>query len=291
MLIWRCAIRIDYFLASVYPCKPIFPPPPIEQEDYHRRWIKPCVRTAENGEEWALAQFALDNLQSRAAHLSWQASQWRKMGSQSEEDIQLACATLIQDFTVWRGRAVFLEEDAKIDLQEFLQLSQDGTGCDEGSRFLGFPSMNCRNAFYASLLNEYRCAVLFITFIAYPLVGQVSPFDEIRKVHAIDSCRSIGSMGEMAFPVPMVRILQLAGLVFAKSAEYPDECSWIETQLDHVSQRGVMGANKVKEMLQVVWKSTDSWTYEDTERVMQSKDDLEQLWLEERYDTLQYIPQ
>jgi hypothetical protein len=289
MLIWRCAIRIDYFLASVYPCKPIFPPPPIEQEDHHRRWIKRGVRTAENGEEWALAQFALDNLQCRAAHLSWQASQWRKMGSQREKDIQLLCTTLIQDFTLWRGRTVFMEEDAKIEVQELLALPLDETG-DEGSRFLGFPRMNCENSFYASLLNEYRCAVLFITFIAYPVIGQVSPFDEIRRFHAIDWCRSIGSMGEMAFPVPLVRILQLAGLVFAKFVEYPDECSWIEAQLDRVSQRGVMGGNKVKEMLQVVWKSTYSWTYEDTERVMQNEDDLQQLWLEERYENLQYTP-
>jgi hypothetical protein len=283
MLIWRCAIRIDYFLASVYPCKPIFPTPPLEQEDLHRRWIRRSVRITDNGEEWALAQFALDNLQSRAAHLSWQASQWRKMGGEMEDEIQGLCTSLIQDFTTWRQRSVFLEEDAKLELQE---LMQGGDGCGlQGNRFLGFPSMRGGNGFYASLLNEYRCAVLFITFIASPLIGQPSPFDEIRKFHAIDSCRSIASSGETLFPVPMVRMLQLAGLVFAKECEYPDECEWILKQLDHVSKRGIMGAQRVKEMLQVVWKSTYPPTYEETERVMQNEDDLEQLGLEEVYHT------
>ena len=43
MLIWRCGVRIDYILSSVYPCRPIFPPPPTEQEDLHRGWIRSCA--------------------------------------------------------------------------------------------------------------------------------------------------------------------------------------------------------------------------------------------------------
>ena len=86
----------------------------------------------------------------------------------------------------------------------------------------------------------------------------------------------------------MVRILQLAGLVFSNRIDFQRECSWIEEQLDKVSERGVVGANKVKEMLKIVWRSEFEWSYEDTERWMQSADDLEQLELEEGvYDTVQ----
>ena len=293
MLIWRCGVRIDYILSSVYPCKPIFPPPPMEQEDLHRSWIRTCVV---GNEEWALGQFALDNLQSKAAHLSWQASQLRKEDGMScgteifqrEAIIQRACAALIDEMTMWRRRQVFLEEDAKLEMQEFLhpecQLPGDETS-QEGT-FLRCPRMNTGNAFYESLLNEYRSAVLFVTFIAFPRINQPSQYTQLRLLHAIDICRSIAVSGQSSFPVPMVRFLQLAGLVFGNRQEFPDECSWIEEQLDKVSERGVIGANKVKEMLHIVWTSEFEWSYEDTERWMKSEDDLEQLELEKVYDTV-----
>src|SRR6202020_2150251 len=85
MLIWRSGIRMDHFLSSMYPCKPIFPPPPREQEDFHRTWIHGSVRSIDAGEDWAMAQFALDNLQLRAAHLSWRASQLRSANSNEVE--------------------------------------------------------------------------------------------------------------------------------------------------------------------------------------------------------------
>ena len=78
----------------------------------------------------------------------------------------------------------------------------------------------------------------------------------------------------------MVRILQLVGLVFADPVKFPEECAWIERQLDRVSNRGVPAASRVKEMLRIVWGSTYPWTYEDTERVMRNEDVLEQLALE-----------
>lgn len=289
MLIWRCGVRIDYILSSVYPCRPIFPPPPTEQEDLHRGWIRSCVV---GDEEWALGQFALDNLQSKAAHLSWQASQLRRGHNCQEEEliereemIQRACSALIDELTTWRGRKVFLEEDARLEMRKLL--STDGQLDEEGT-FLGYPRMNCGNAFYESLLNEYRSAVLFVTFIAAPLINHSSPYTPLRFLHAIECCRSIAATGQTSFPVPMVRILQLAGLVFSHPDEFSRERSWIEEQLDKVSERGVVGANKVKEMLQAVWRSEFEWSYGDTERWMKSEDDLEQLELEEEvYDTAQ----
>jgi hypothetical protein len=276
MLIWRSALRMDYFLSSVYPCKPIFPTPPAEQEDFHLEWIRTgCTPT---GEEWAIAQFALDNLQSRAAHLSWDAYESRRSGNPAEIEIQTQVMTLLNDFSTWRGRKLFLEED---ELEKLVETYRPSLNLET---FLDYPSMSIRNAFYANLLNEYRCAVLFITFIAYPLIGQISPFETLRQFHAIDCCRSIGATGINKFPVPMVRILQLAGLVFADKARFQDECDWIETKLDEIAERGMQAAKRVKEMLGIVWNSAYPWTYEETERVMQSPGDLEQLDLEEMYD-------
>lgn len=263
----------------------------MEQEDLHRTWIRSCVV---GDEEWALGQFALDNLQSKAAHLSWQASQLRKGNTRCEEElvqreevIQRACAALIDELTTWRGRRIFLEEDARLDMEELLS-----TNCEQqmgGERFLEYPRMNCGNAFYESLLNEYRSAVLFVTFIAYPFLRHPNQYTQLRLLHAVDICRSIAASGQTSFPVPMVRILQLAGLVFANRSQFERACDWIEEQLGLVAERGVVGANKVKEMLRLVWRSGREfeWTYEDTERWMQSEDDLEQLEVEEVYDTVQ----
>ena len=44
-----------------------------------------------------------------------------------------------------------------------------------------------------------------------------------------------------------------------------------------MADRGILAASRVKEMLLVVWNSTFPWTYEDTERLMQNEDDLDEL--------------
>ena len=163
MLFWRCAIRLDYFLSSIYPCKPIFRTPPPEQEDLHRIWIRTTVTSM--GEDWALAQFALDNLQSRAAHLSWSAYQSRKI-STPENEILEQCTNLLDDFSTWRTRKIFVEQDA-LD-----EISEERNPSTNTEQFLNYPPLTCRNLFYANLLKEYRCAVMFVTFIASPLLGQ-----------------------------------------------------------------------------------------------------------------------
>ena len=273
MLIWRCAVRLDYFVSSVYPCKPIFPAPPIEQEELHRPWIHASCDP--NGEEWAMVQFALDNLQSRAAHLSWTTYRDRRFGVPDESAIQDECTRLLDDFTTWRSRKVMVEEDA---LEQLVELYRDGPSSESSvGTFLHHPPMHIRNRFYTNLLNEFRASVLFITFIASPMITLSSVYDEVRKRQAIDLCRCIAATGVTLYPMPMVRNLQLAGLVFYDPVEYPEECTWIEWQLQMVADRGVQAASRVKEMLLVVWNSMYPWTYEDTERLMQNEDDLEQL--------------
>ena len=276
MLIWRCAVRLDTYVSSVYPCKPIFPTPPEDQEDAHRIWIRAAVRPS--GEEWAMAQFSLDNLQSRAAHLSWSAYESRRKGTANENTIQTECTNLLADFSVWRRRRVFLEEDS---LEELLQQHRPSAPVQT---FLHHPPLPMKNTFYANLLNEYRIAVMFVTFIASPQVGGHSLLDAVRKSHAVDCCRSMAATGVSKFPVSMVRILQLAGLVFADPTESPAECAWILEQLDKLIARGVLGALRVKEMLGVVWKSPGIWTFAETERIMQNADDLEALAMEECQD-------
>ena len=276
MLIWRCAIRLDTYVSSVYPCRPIFPTPPEDQQDAHRIWIRAAVRPL--GEEWAMAQFALDNLQSRAAHLSWSAYESRRKGTANETNIQIQCMNLLADFSVWRRRKVFLEEDS---LEELLQQHRPAAPVQT---FLHHPPLPMRNTFYANLLNEFRLAVMFVTFIASPRVGGHSLFDAVRKSHAIDCCRSMAATGVSKFPVALVRILQLAGLVFADPPQSSAECAWILEQLDKLIARGVLGALRVKEMLGVVWESPRIWTYEETERIMLNADDLEALATEECQD-------
>ena len=269
MLIWRCAVRLDYFVSSVYPCKPIFPAPPLEQEELHRIWIRSAV--GPSGEEWAMAQFALDNLQSKAAHLSWTTYHARRFGLPDESVIQEECTALLNEFTTWRARKVIVEEDALEELVELYRPSESmGT-------FVNYPPMSTRNRFYTNLLNEFRSSVLFITFIASPVIGAPSLYDDIRRHQAIDLCRSIAATGVSLYPMPMVRILQLAGLVFYDPIEFAEECTWIQNYLQKVADRGVQAATRVREMLLVVWNSTYVWTYEDTERLMQNEDDLEQL--------------
>lgn len=218
-----------------------------------------------------MAQFALDNLQSRAAHLSWTAYYARRFGVPDEAAIQEQCTQLLTDFTTWRARKVMVEEGTLEELVESYRPSESVR------TFLHYPPLITRNRFYTNLLNEFRSSVLFITFIASPVIAAPSLYDDVRRRQAVDLCRSIAAMGVSLFPMPIVRILQLAGLVFYDPVEYPEECVWIEQQLQLVADRGVQAASRVKEMLLVVWNSTFPWTYDDTERLMQNEDDLEQL--------------
>jgi hypothetical protein len=275
MLIWRCAIRLDYYISSICPCKPIFPTPPVEQENLHRIWIHNAVTTT--GEEWALAQFALDNLQLRASHLNWLAYQSRHNGHPGESEIQDSCGILLNDFAEWRSRKLFQEEDG---VEESARNYQSG----EVETFLDHPPLVFRNRFYANLLNEFRCGVLFVTFIASPMISQPSPYDAVRKIHAIDSCRAMIGTGMIKYDLPTVRILQFAGLVFADPTKYSEERAWIVRQLDRAIGQGNQAAGRVKEMLNTVWDSTYPWTYGDTEKLIQNREELERLELEAAYE-------
>ena len=217
-----------------------------------------------------MAQFALDNLQSRAAHLSWTAYRARRFGVPDEVAIQEQCSQLLNDFTTWRAQKLMVEEEALEELVE-LYLPSEWVG-----KFVGHPPMIIRNRFYMHLLNEFRAAALFITFVSFPVIATPSPYDDVRRRQAIDLCRSIAATGISRFTVPTLRVLQLAGLVFYDPIEYPEECAWIESHLQQVEDRGLSAAARVKGMLHVVWHSTFPWTYQDTERLMQNEDDLDQ---------------
>jgi hypothetical protein len=118
---------------------------------------------------------------------------------------------------------------------------------------------------------------LFITFVSFLVIATPSPYDDVRRQQAIDLCRSIAATGISRFTVLILRVLQLAGLVFYDPIEYPEECAWIESRLQQVEDRGILAASRVKEMLLVVWHSAFPWTYQDTERLLQNEDDLDQL--------------
>ena len=75
MLIWRFAIRMDCsvsFFAFQQPIFPMMPP----AEDLHREWISQ-VSASNDGLEWALAAFALDNLFHRTCHYAVRVHQLR----------------------------------------------------------------------------------------------------------------------------------------------------------------------------------------------------------------------
>jgi hypothetical protein len=194
-----------------------------------------------------------------------------------ELEIQASCMNLLSDLSKWRTLKVLTDEDVKEDL---LKLSLPAERLKVPT-FLDHPPAFLSNGFYGNLLNEYRAAVIFVTFIHSPLVGAPSSFDDLRYSYAVDCCRSISATGVTVYPVPMVRILQLSGLAFAIPGHYARERAWVHEMLDKLTARGVIGGNKVKEMLEMVWASANFWRYEDIARYMQTADALELMKLEE----------
>ena len=71
ILVWRMAIRMDSWIAMLQKTVPVLPPYPAEKNALHRTWVLNLAKD-ERSADWALASFALDNLNHRAFHWIWE---------------------------------------------------------------------------------------------------------------------------------------------------------------------------------------------------------------------------
>jgi Fungal specific transcription factor domain len=260
MLIRRMAMRLDFVLAIFYARKPIFPH---IEEDY-RSWIPLAVdKNFPDAADWALAEFALNDILHRAAHLSYQATEMRKAPTYTTLDeliIAHGADELTSDLGNWRTRRIV--QNAELTEQiAFHKLTPEQQSMDDVPyQFLHYRPLHIENPFYALLLNQYRAAQLYISLIIHPEQGPQPPD---RFECAVDICRTHAALTSLpqkdTIMTTEIWALYLSGFAFGRS--YPMECGWIKEQLAEIDRmEGYPSAKSASDFLTSILREKDTYS-------------------------------
>ena len=260
MLIRRMAMRLDFVLAIFYARKPIFP----HVEENYRSWIPLAAdKDFPDAADWALAEFALNDILHRAAHLSYQATEMRKAPTYTTLDeliIAHGADELTSDLGNWRTRRVV--QNAELTEQiAFHKLTPEQQSMDDvPHRFLHYRPLHIENPFYALLLNQYRAAQLYISLIIHPEQGPQPPD---RFECAVDICRTHAALTSLpqkdTIMTTEIWALYLSGFAFGRS--YPMECGWIKEQLAEIDrQEGYPSAKSASDFLTSILREKDTYS-------------------------------
>lgn len=193
MFIWRMAIRMDHQWAlgdqeSIFP---LF----TQEDDDRRLWIQRLTDYSKPEMiQWALAQFALDDLLTRAMAINKRAIQLRSTAGQEDEFTEIAIrretAKLLEEHQKWNERpCVKIATERAEAEQRGLNLEEEP---QEDARFLDYPPLKITDKLYGAIRVQYYWALIYITFITHPQPG---PFPYERFQAAIDVCRTYASVG------------------------------------------------------------------------------------------------
>jgi hypothetical protein len=260
MLIRRMAMRLDFVLSIFYARKPIFP----HAEDNYRSWIPLAAdKNFPDAADWALAEFALNDILHRAAHLSYQATEMRKAQTYTTLDeliIAHGADELTGDLGNWRTRRI-IQNAELTERIAFQKLTPEQQSMDDVSRrFLHYRPLHIENPFYALLLNQYRAAQLYISLIIHPEQGPQPPD---RFECAVDICRTHAALTALpqkdTIMTTEIWALYLSGFAFGRS--YPMECGWIKEQLAEIDRiEGYPSAKSASDFLTSILRERDNYT-------------------------------
>jgi hypothetical protein len=278
MLLWRMAIRMEYHVSFYNSGQgaPIFPNVNTSQENNHIEWVTQIIDKAiPNGVNWALASFALDDLMNRAGHLSHKLSE-RRLDSM---DRAFLIQELVEEHQSWKRRPVVSQA-----IIESLSSPPDTTinpilmHNNTSANFLNYGSMRIQNKVYATLLIRHFMVGIYLSLIADPCPGPVSPE---RFQAAIDICRYFVALygdppysqqDPMLRPVDNCMALITAGFTF-REENYPDEFSYCIRTLTTISREtGFPALMDVLEILKATHKdaSCDNNWAKGYEKIAQS---------------------
>jgi hypothetical protein len=193
MFIWRMAIRMDHQWAL--GDQEVMFPLLAQEDDSRRHWVQRLVDYSQPEMiDWALAQFALDDLLTRAIAINRHAIQLRAMAGQEDEltesVIRRETARLLQEHQAWNERPCvkIAAERAEAD-QRALNLEEEPL---EDAKFLNYPPLKITDKLYGAIRVQYYWVLIYITFITHPKPG---PYPYERFQAAIDVCRTYASVG------------------------------------------------------------------------------------------------
>ena len=259
MLIRRMAMRLDFVLAIFYARKPIFP----HTEENYKTWIPLAAdKNIPDAAEWAIAEFSLNDILHRAAHLSFQATEMRKASTYTTlDELIVAHGTeeLTSDLVDWRTKPIIVNADLAEHIAFHKLTPEQQTMDDTPSRFLHYRPLHIENPFYALLINQYRAAQLYVSLIIHPEQGPQPPD---RFECAVDICRTHAALASFApkdtIMTTEIWALYLSGFAFGRS--YPMECGWIKEQLAEIDrQEGYPSSKSASDFLTSILRERDTY--------------------------------
>lgn len=266
MFLWRVAIQMD-LACGMRGQELVFPPIAPNQEEFHRLWISRI--TSPESTEWALAEFALDDLYHHSMHLEKHAIKLRSSPLYNklhdEEQIRLGVEKLWEMHANWKTRDI-VRQAARVENVH----RQQNPITDDTPTFLNYgPPLKFINEYFARMLLYHTERIIQIDVILVPNLDHPS---ERRVRAAVELCRIIAGVKDMLEGQGGIgqyfQALNNAGIVFDPH-EYPDgillsfanlEFDWVVNKLFEIDRlTGYDSGRNLVEMLKGTWKADHSW--------------------------------
>jgi len=196
MFLWRIAIQMDLALGNRGQDL-VFPSPAPNQDRFHRAWVSRIA--SPEATEWALAEFALDDLHHHTLSLQKQAYKIRTAKYYIPEVDEARIAKEVDKLWGmhhdWKAREI-VRSAAR---QETLWRAKHPTTTAEDHlefRFLQYgPPLRFQNEFFVRMLLYHTERIIQIELILKPKLTGPSP----RRVRAaIEVCRIIAGVQDMS---------------------------------------------------------------------------------------------
>ena len=191
MFLWRIAIQMDLAIGNRGQ-QLVFPSPAPGQDDFHRTWISKIA--SPEATEWALAEFALDDLFHHSIHLEQLAAKLRSSPFYDQESheagIREGVENLWEMHRHWKTREI-VRKAAKVENQY-----RHGNPITENTgQFLHYgPPLRFQNEFFVRMLIYHTERIIQIDSILTPSLKTPS---ERRVRAAIEVCRIVAGVRDM----------------------------------------------------------------------------------------------
>jgi hypothetical protein len=189
MFLWRIAIQMDLGTANCGQ-ELVFPPPAQGQDSFHRTWISRIASPEKT--EWALAEFALDDLYHHTMHLEQFAIKTRSSPfytPSDEEVIRQGVEKLWDMHQHWKSREV-VRQAARVE-NSHRQIS----GTSDAGEFLHYgPPLTFQNEMFTRMLLYHTERIIQIDCILVPSLRKPG---ERRFRAAVEVCRIIAGVKNM----------------------------------------------------------------------------------------------
>jgi hypothetical protein len=197
MIMWRMAVRTENMIGFVAGQDAAFPAASTP-DSFHSTWLhefdNPLRLECTN---WAIAQFALDDLANRTIHLAVRLVACQRAIANREHDgieqlnVELDTAFLIRDLEQWKSRPVLREAESRE------RIRRETSPTQPPFKFLHHGPLTISDETYAILLVQYFTVRIQLSLVVNPQIG---PYPSERYVYAIELCRVYAAIGGLKRP-------------------------------------------------------------------------------------------